>query len=109
MARIQTPVGWHVVVDESARAFVDDLVRSGFLKPAATDESRDILRLRVATFALALLAGAASATAAAKCNDGRTVEDCDYFLRPNEDPYFRCRHAPPHCYRSDGTTMPQCP
>lgn len=73
-------------------------------RPHSTSDVRHLLT----SYSMRLVAaGAAGGTV--RCNDDNTTVDCEFILRPNKEPHYRCvGHAPPHCYGADGRSI-RCP
>lgn len=73
-------------------------------RPHATSDVRHLLT----SYSMRLVAaGAAGGTV--RCNDGDSTVDCEFILRPNREPHYRCvGHAPPHCYDAGGRSI-LCP
>jgi hypothetical protein len=91
---------WEELVSRAVDDLMDDL-------PPAMLESRRV-RERLMSYSLTLVAAARAASGGLRCNDGSTTVDCVFVLRPNDTPYYRCMHAPPHCYDAQFNTI-RCP
>lgn len=95
---------------------VDDLLEELGVDSAAygplgerVDIESTFVRERLSAFAVNLLAAAQAGTGSLECDDGRSVVDCTFVLRPDQSPYYRCLgHAPPHCYDANQQTI-ACP
>lgn len=95
-----TDSGWEGMVRQLAERVAQDL---GVVGVAAMDVQQ-VLQV----FGRQLMAAAATG-APVVCDDGLDEQPCDFVLRPGAEPYYRCLHSPPHCYRGDFTTMDPCP
>ena len=108
MPQLVTGSAWQAIFTEAVRAVLVDVEPKESRQPRP-DSKPSPSEARIRAFGLALLAGATASISPTKCNDGSSVADCDYYLRPGDTPYYRCHHTPPHCYSSDGSSMSSCP
>ena len=113
--QLQPHEDWSALIDEAVDNLVAELMdqpirgwADAVVGPPGVESA---VRERLVTFSTTLLAAAATGVGHLQCDDGISDPvDCDFIFRPNNDPYYRCRgHSPPHCYRADYATMPNCP
>jgi hypothetical protein len=105
---------WSVFVDRAVDDFLEQLReelsedRSSWDALRSRPRQAELFRERLTSYSMQLVAAAAAGTGNIKCNNGSSTVDCDFVLRPNDTPYYRCLHAPPDCYDADHKTIP-CP
>jgi hypothetical protein len=89
-----------------ARLFRWDPSEAGLgAQPPTTGHVRELLT----SYSMRLLTAGALGTGSLLCDDGSSVVDCEFILRPNDAPYYRCvGHTPPDCYDVNHRTM-GCP
>jgi hypothetical protein len=74
-------------------------------QPATARQVRELLT----SYSMRLLAAGALGTGSLLCDDGQSVVDCEFILRPNGTPYYRCiGHTPSDCYDVNYKTI-GCP
>jgi hypothetical protein len=67
------------------------------------------VRELLTSYSMSLLAAAGAGTGTLLCDDGNSIVDCEFILRPRGTPYYRCvGHAPPDCYDASYQTI-GCP
>jgi hypothetical protein len=103
MARmISSPEWYERFAIELAEALYPHVSRTGEFSSAA-DIVEFLERLGSDQLAAAVVA------ASIRCDDGASRVDCEFILRPNATPYYRCvGHSPSHCYDADGDVI-TCP
>jgi hypothetical protein len=97
-------------VEEAVNDFLGQLREKLPLESTSWGHALD-RRSEVETFRDQLIAYSIRLVAEASagdCDDGSTTAECKRRFRPGYPMYYRCMHAPPHCYDSDGNSV-DCP
>jgi hypothetical protein len=115
MAMLEQQPDWSDFVRRAVDDLLADLTRQAATRSESLAvemqsdiESAGVLRERLESYSMSLLAASGAGTGNLRCNNGSSTVDCAFVLRPDGSPYYRCVHSPPDCYDADYRTI-ACP